>query len=97
MPICCSNGRSVAREAQMQPSETSMKLQMLSGTMVSADCARASSVNAGVSAGFCNRCLQVRSSEIEKSRMYLKRTKVAIQALLKLWSATIDAYIEARA
>lgn len=36
MPICCNSGRSVAREAQMQPSETSMKLQMLSGTIVSA-------------------------------------------------------------
>lgn len=40
MPICCSSGRSVAREAQMQPSETSMKLQMLSGTIVSKQCAR---------------------------------------------------------
>lgn len=39
MPICCSSGRSVASEAQMQPSETSMKLQILKGTIVSAECA----------------------------------------------------------
>lgn len=39
MPICCSSGRSVANEAQMQPSETSMKLQILNGTIVSTECA----------------------------------------------------------
>lgn len=33
--IRCIKGRSVAKEAQMHPSETSMKLQILSGTMVS--------------------------------------------------------------
>lgn len=37
MPICCSSGRSVARDAQIQPSETSMKLQILSGTIVSTE------------------------------------------------------------
>lgn len=39
MPICWSSGRSVANEAQMQPSETSMKLQILNGTIVSGECA----------------------------------------------------------
>lgn len=33
--IRCIKGRSVAKEAQMHPSETSMKLQILSGIMVS--------------------------------------------------------------
>jgi hypothetical protein len=35
IPICCNNGRKVAKEAQMQPKDTSMKLQMLRGTIES--------------------------------------------------------------
>lgn len=82
MPICCSSGRSVAREAQIQPSETSMKLQILSGTIVSAKCVTRVVSSVGKPCGLRDCDLQVRSSEMEKSWMYLNRTKVAMQALL---------------
>lgn len=67
-------GRRVAREAQIQPSETSMKLAILSGTIASAHVRHIRSIQA-------ERHSQVTSSEMEKSRMNLNRTKVAIQAL----------------
>jgi hypothetical protein len=69
----------VAREAQMQARETSMKLQMLRGTIVSVAC------QSGAKDRRLGRevvDIHVKSSEIEKSRMYLKRTRVAMQALL---------------
>ena len=57
MPICCSSGRSVAREAQMQPSETSMKLQILNGTIVSAVCATRLVSKCGSFCGFLRSLL----------------------------------------
>ena len=78
-PIFCSRGRKVASEAQMQARETSMKLQMLSGTMESVVLLATCS---GVVMRHVRDHSHVRSSEMEKSRMYLKRTKVAMQALL---------------
>jgi hypothetical protein len=39
-------------------------------------------------------CLQVRSEEMEKSRMYLKRTRVAMQALLHVTCASAYLYVQ---
>lgn len=78
-PSFCSRGRRVAREAQMQARETSMKLQMLRGTIVSVAC-QSGAKDRRLGREVVN--LHVKSSEMEKSRMYLKRTRVAMQALL---------------
>lgn len=83
----CIKGRSVAKEAQMHPSETSMKLQMLRGiivsvsAIVSAELFRAGQIDKTRSSSHHCGDLHVKSSEREKSRTYLKRTRVAMQAL----------------
>jgi hypothetical protein len=63
----------------MQARETSTKLQMLRGTIVSVAC-QSGAKDSRLGREVVN--LHVKSSEMEKSRMYLKRTRVAMQALL---------------